>query len=106
MRARIPGIEEFQVDEQELRDRDKEAKERGKLYAADKRSARESDMKEGDRVLLKQEKTNKLTPASRPKPFRVLEKTGKSVVVESAEGVQHKKYLSHVKKFFERDGLP
>ena len=69
LRTRIPGIEEFQVDDQKGRDRDKEAKERGKLYADEKRGARESDEKEGDRVLLKQEQTNKLTPTFRPAPF-------------------------------------
>ena len=61
-------------------DRDKEAKERGKLYGDEKRGARESDVKEGDRVLLKQKQTNNLTPSFRPEPFRGLEKTGNSVV--------------------------
>ena len=78
LRTCIPGIEEFQVlDDQEVRDRDSEAKERGKLYANEKRGARESEVKEGERVLLKHEKTNKLTPTFRPEPFCVLDKTGK-----------------------------
>ena len=106
LRTRIPGIEEFQVDDQEVRDRDKKAKEIGKLYADEKRDARESDVKERDRVLLKQKQTNKLTPSFRPEPFRVLEKTGNSVVVESPEGVQYKRNSTHVKKFIERDGPP
>lgn len=108
LRTRIPGIEEFQVDDQKSRDRDKEAKERGKLYADEKRDAleSESDVKEGDRVLLKQEQTNKLTLTFRPEPFRVLEKTRNSVVVESPEGVQYKRNSTQVKKFVERDGLP
>ena len=94
------------MDDQKVRDRDKEAKERGKLYADEKRGARESDEKEGDRVLLKQEQTNKLTPTFRPTPFRVLEKTGNSVVFDSTEGVQYKRNSTHVKKFVERDGPP
>ena len=106
LRTRIPGIEEFQVDDQKVRDRDKEAKERGKLYADEKRDARESDEKEGDRVLLKQEQTNKLTSTFRPAPFRVLEKTGNSVVVDSPVGVQYERNSTHVKKFVERDGPP
>ena len=106
LRTRIPGIEELQVDDQKARDRDKEAKERGKLYADEKRDARESDVKEGDRVLLKQEQTNKLTLTFRPEPFRVLDKTRNSVVVESPEGVQYKRNSTQVKKFVERDGLP
>ena len=89
MRTRIPGIKEFQVlDDQEVRDRDSKAKERGKLYADEKRGARNSEVKEGDRVLLKQEKANELTPTFRSEPFRVLDKTGNCVVVESPDGVQ------------------
>ena len=38
--TRIPGIEEFPVDDQDVRDRDSEAKEKGKLYADDKRITR------------------------------------------------------------------
>ena len=37
LRTHIPGIEEFPVDDQEVRDRDREAKEKGKLYADEKR---------------------------------------------------------------------
>ena len=94
------------MDDQKVRDRDKEAKEREKLYADEKRGARESDEKEGNRVLLKQEQTNKLAPTFRPAPFRVLEKTENSVVVDSPEGVQYKRNSTHVKKFVERDGPP
>ena len=106
LRTRIPGIEEFSAEDQEVRDRDSEAKEKGKLYADEKRHARESDVKEGDTVLLKQEQRNKLTPTFRPKPFCVLEKTGNSVVVESPDGVQYKRNTTHVKKFLERNSSP
>ena len=91
LRTRIPGIEEFPVDDQEVRDRDSEAKEKGKLYADEKRCARESDVKEGDMVLLRQERKHKLTPTFRMEPYRVLDKSGNSVVVESPGGVQYKR---------------
>ena len=94
------------MDDQEVRDRDKEAKDRGKLCADEKRGTRESDVKEGDRVLVKQEQTKKLTLTFRPQPFCVLEKTGNSVVVESPEGAQDNRNCTHVKKSVERDGLP
>ena len=93
------------MDDQEVRDRDKEAKDRGKLCADEKRGA-ESDVKEGDIVLVKQEQTKKLTLTFRPQPFCVLEKTGNSVVVESPEGAQDNRNSTHVKKSVERDGLP
>ena len=83
--TRIPGIEEFPVDDQEVRDRDSEGKEKGKLYADDKRCARESALKEGGSVLLRQERKTKLTPTFRPDPYRVLDESGNSVVVESPD---------------------
>ena len=106
LRTRTPGIEEFPVEDQEVRDRDNEAKEKGKLYADEKRCARESDVKEGDTVLLGQERKNKLTPTFRPEPYRVLDKSGNSVVVESPDGVQYKRNSTHVKKFLERSNVP
>ena len=39
------------MEDQEVRDRDSEAKEKGKLYAEEKHRTRESDVKEGDKVL-------------------------------------------------------
>ena len=106
LRTRIPTIDEFSAEDQEVRDRDSEAKEKGKLYADEKRQARESDVKEGDTVLLKQQQQNKLTLTFSPEPFRVLEKTGNSVVVESSEGIQYKRNSTHVKRFLERHSSP
>ena len=101
LRTHIPGIEEFPVDDQEVCDRDSEAKEKGKLYADEKRCARKSDVKEGDTVLLRQEWKHKLTQTCRPEPYCVLDKSGNSVVVESPNGVQYKRDSTHVKKLLE-----
>ena len=76
------------------------------MYADEKCCARESDVKEGDTVLLKQERKNKLTPTFRPEPYRVLDKSGNSLVVQSPDGVQYKRNYSHVKKFLERNNMP
>ena len=62
------------LDDQEVRYRNSEAKEKRKLYAGEKREAPESEVKEGDRVLLKHEKTNTLKTTFRPEPFPALEK--------------------------------
>lgn len=48
LQTHIPGIEEFPVDDQEVRDRDSEAKKKGKLYADVKHRACKSDVQEGD----------------------------------------------------------
>ena len=106
LRTRIPGIEEFPVDDQELRDKENEAKEKGKLYADEKRFARESDVKEGGTVLFRQDQKNKLTPTFRPEPCRVLNKSGNSVMVELPDGVQYKRNSTHKKKLLERSNAP
>ncbi|KAL9956352.1 hypothetical protein ACROYT_G037817 [Oculina patagonica] len=87
LRTRIPRIEEFPVDYQKVHDRDSETKEKGKLYADEKGRARESDEKQGDMVLLKQERKTKLNDIGK-EPYLVLDKTGNSVAVESADGVR------------------
>lgn len=71
LQTRIPGIKEFPVNDQEVLDRDSKAKEKGKLYTDVKCRARESDVKEGNMVLLKQEQKNKLTPTFSPEPYFV-----------------------------------
>ena len=68
------------------------------MYADDKGRACESDVREGDSVLLKPERSDKLTPTFRSQPFLVLDKTRNSVLVESPDGVQYKKNSAHVKK--------
>ena len=106
LRTGIPGIEEVPVDDQEVRDRDNEAKEKGKLYADAKRCARESEVKEGDTVFLRQDRENKLTPTFRPEPYCVLDKSGSSVVVESPDGVPYKRNSTHVKNSLDRSNAP
>ena len=65
------------------------------LHADEKRCARESDVKEGDSVLLRQDRKN-----------NTVLKSGNSVVVESPDGVQYKRNSTHVKKFLERSNAP
>ena len=60
IRTTIPQLQEFTVED-EVRDRDNERKEKGKVYTDCKRNAHESKIQEGDKVLLRQEKENKLS---------------------------------------------
>ena len=57
------------------------------MYADCKRNAQESKIQEGDKVLLRQEKENKLSTTYKQSPFTVVQKNGNSVLVE-ADGVQ------------------
>ena len=72
------------------------------MYADFQRNARESEIREGDKVLLRQEKENKLSTPYKKSPFTVIQKNGNSVLVE-ADGVQYRRNVTHVKKYFEQD---
>ena len=75
------------------------AKERG----LQKKRAR--NVQEGDKVLLRQEKENKLSTTYKQSPFTVVQKDGNSVLVE-ADGAQYRRNVTHVKKYLERDNVP
>lgn len=99
MRTKLPEMTEFGEVDMEVRDRDSERKGRGKIYADNRRNARPCDIKEGDRVLVKQnQRKNKLSTVFNPKSMLVVERKGNSVVVESDEGVKYSRNVSHVKK--------
>jgi hypothetical protein len=62
-------------------------KGKGKIYADRQRQAKESDIKEGDSVLVKQRKQNKLSTVFNPKPMLVTKRQGNSVMIESKDGL-------------------
>ena len=86
MRTKLPELRE-ESTESEMRDRDGEMKAKAKHCADKKRNSQESDLAPGDKVLVKQERKNKLSTPFAPEPYDVVTKTGNSVVVESPEGV-------------------
>ena len=94
-------VQEFSIED-EVRDRYSERKEKGNVYADCRRNARESEIREGDKVLLRQKKENKLSTPYKQSPFTVIQQNSNSVVVE-ADGVQYRRNVTHVKKYFERD---
>ena len=73
-------------------------KKRERWHADCQRNARESEIQEGDKVLLRQEKENKLSTPYKQSPFTVIQKNGNSVLVEA-----HGWNVTHEKKYFERD---
>ena len=101
MRAKWPELRE-EVIGSEGRDRDSGMKAKAKVYADKKRNAKESDISPGDKVLVKQKRQNKLSTPFASEPHKVVTKTGNSVVIESADGVQLKRNNTHVKKYEER----
>ena len=98
--TKVPHLQEFTIED-DVRDRDSERKEKGKVYGDCKMNACESEIQEGDKVLLRQEKENKLSTPYKQSPLTVVQKNGNSVLVE-ADAVQYPRNLTHVKKYLER----
>lgn len=83
--------------QQLLRERDAKNKLRQKEYADAKRSAEHSIIEAGDEVLLKQSRENKLDTNFEPTPYKVIQKEGNAILIES-DGVRKMRNVSHVKK--------
>ncbi|RUA05257.1 MAG: hypothetical protein DSY43_04965 [Gammaproteobacteria bacterium] len=84
----------------EARDKDYETKQKRADYSDAKRGARENDIAPGDRVLLKQRKENKLSTTFGDEQYEVASKCGSEVVVTSPEGVDYRRNVTEVKKYF------
>ena len=55
--------------------------------------------KQGDEVLVQQDKTNKLSTAFNLTPFKVVRRNGNSLMIESPTGKQYSRNTSHVKQY-------
>ena len=96
-RGKIPDLSIDHAYDHELHDRDAEQKAKTKDYADTQRRASHSNVEAGDEVLVKQDKTNKLSTAFNPNPFKVISKSGNSL--ESPAGNQYSRNTSHVKRY-------
>lgn len=100
MRDKLPCIHQPAEIDEEVRDRDREKKERGKEYGDVRRSAKPSQIDVGDRVLIKwQIKENKLQSTFEPTEYTVVKRTGSEVLVKSLEtGKEYRRNVAHVHK--------
>ena len=73
IRTKLPQLQEFTCED-EVRDRDSERKEKGKMYADCKRNACENDIQKDDKVLLRQERDNTLSTPFKQVLFSCSEK--------------------------------
>ena len=103
-RGKIPDLSIDHAYDHELHDRDAEQKAKTKDYADTQRRANHSNVEAGDEVLVKQDKTNKLSTALNPNPFKVISKRGNSLVTESPAGNQYSRNTSHVKRYITEGG--
>ena len=98
-RGKIPDLRIEDVYDQQVHDRDVEQKAKTKYYADTQRSASLSSVEIGDEVVVQQDKTNKLNTALNPTPFKVVNKNGNSLVIESPTGKRYFRNTSHVKQY-------
>lgn len=98
IKCKLPQLGEYQRFN-EMEDKDREMKQKYKDYADSRRHVKESDIVTGDKVLLRQSKVDKLSPAFCETPFEVVDKYHSQVVVQSPEGVNYKRNMSQVKKY-------
>ena len=94
MRGKLPELHADCRLDLEIRDREAEVK--AKTKAA---NAKPSDITVGDQVLVRQERKDKLSTPFNPTPYRVVSKTGNSVIVEASGGTQYLRNTSHMKRF-------
>ena len=105
MRSKLPELrrETVDVSREATRDTDWSNKLKGKDYADEQRRAVPRSLRVGDAVLLKAEKTNKLSSNFCPSPFKVVQKTGSEVTLRNENGVELKRNTALVKKYNEQE---
>ena len=103
MRGKLPELHADCRLDLETRDRDAEVKAKTKTYADKAANAKPSDITVGDQVLVRQERKDKFSTPFNPTPYRVVSKTGNSVIVEASSGTQYSRNTSHVKRFMVDD---
>ena len=79
-----------------IRERDEGKKKQMKAYADERRHAQESSIKIGDRVLLKQNRGDTLTPAYDPRPYAVVGVKGSMITVKRGKEIKSRN-SSHCK---------
>uniref|UniRef100_A0A3P9MCB8 Gypsy retrotransposon integrase-like protein 1 n=1 Tax=Oryzias latipes TaxID=8090 RepID=A0A3P9MCB8_ORYLA len=104
IRTKLPELSHLQqipmTDDAAVRRTDALRKEKGRSDADKHRKAKESPVKQGDRVLLRQQKQNKLSTPFEPEPYTVISRKGPSVWLEK-DGKKKMRHVSHVKLWIE-----
>jgi hypothetical protein len=79
-----------------LKERDARRKLRQKQYADEKRAVQNSNITEGDRVLLKQTRRNKLSTNFEPHPYKVVHREG-----QDSDGDNKMQAIVYMNKYVE-----
>ena len=84
-RTKLPQIDtktDKNTLDQQMEQRDKHQRQRMKEYADQRRQSKQTTMKLGDYVLVRQQKINKFTPNFDPKPLRITKVKGTMITAE------------------------
>lgn len=100
IRDKLPSIHQPMEVDQELRDRDKEEKHKGKEYGDAKRKAKASEIGIGDLVVAKRQMmANKLSTPYESTPYEVIKRNGAEATIKSAEtSAVFRRNVAHLKK--------
>lgn len=102
IRTKIPSLKDIETAprSEEFRDRDSMQKHFSGERENDSRGAKESTVREGDKVLMQNlTPGNKLTPTYSPMQYTVIEKSGLRVTVQNEEtGKAYQRSSAHLKK--------
>ncbi|CAK1544572.1 unnamed protein product [Leptosia nina] len=100
-RDKIPMLQDIHTgDDTEVRDKDKEQKEKGKEYADERRKAQNVDLSGGERVYVKEtNKCHKLAPNYNPAPHIVETANNGDITVRNEEtGQTLRRNILHLKR--------
>lgn len=97
---KLPHLNESIVIDEELHDRDRIEKEKGKQYADKRRHAQENTIEAGEIVWLKRlTPGNKLSPTFEPVDHKVVSRSGSELLVENVlNGARYRRKVAHVKR--------
>jgi len=99
LRTKIPEINDSsEFVEAEIRERDKWLKEKGKQYYDKVNRAKEHELCQGDRVLTRASKENKLSPNFKPEEYKVISRKGNTVTIQSKKGKIYERNVTQVRK--------
>ena len=86
IRTKLPDIQASTSNIKDIRDRDYRLKMQGKVYPDAKRQAKQSNIKKGNFVFLKQDSENKLSETFSTNQYKVIEKKGNELTVPGEDG--------------------
>ncbi|KAJ8034491.1 hypothetical protein HOLleu_21353 [Holothuria leucospilota] len=102
IRTKLPQVGKMSVSQKQLKEairHDRAQKQSYKNYADRHRRTQVRDIKPGDKVLVKCEKKNILSPAFYPTPFKVVKKMGNCLELMRPDGIKFRRNVSHTKLY-------